>query len=289
MATRPRLPPLAKMSDPRLFGVAARGMALAVAAGASLAVGTAAEAADPDVCAAPAGIGLHSCVFPEGQVVVETTLVDWEHDTGGPLTTTSVLGANTLVHVGLTHRLEVQIGWAPFDRERILDHRNDFAAQDTGLGDVVVGGKAELLADDAIVGLALQGNLSIPVGNLRFGGKSPGGTVALAIAYDITDRVSVALTPQADYLPDRVDGGRHLLFGATAGVDVVVAAEWTATGEYRLARDLDPAFHRTEHIVGLAVAFTPSKRWQVNGGLQLGVTPNSPRAEVTFGIAHHFR
>ena len=75
---------------------------------------------DRDYCPARPGLGTPACTMAPGTVSVETSLADWTLDTQGGDRTDTVSIGDTSVRIGISDRVEAQIGWTPLGivRER---------------------------------------------------------------------------------------------------------------------------------------------------------------------------
>lgn len=268
-----------------------RGRTLCTAAAvlaAALTVPAAAQTA-PE-CETPVGRGTRACTFPDGQVQVETDLLDRTIDNAGGLRTRTVLIGDTNVRVGVSRRLEAQIGWSAYNHERATPARGGRSITSSGIGDVTIGGKLALATGaESPFAVAIQPAVTVPVDTLRLGGGAVGADLTVPVTYDLSDSVSLALSPEVELTGNRFSEGRHLEYGTTIGIDHPLGSRWSTTLEYSLYRDLDPAFHRTREMLTASLGWLPVRRWQVNAGYGAGLARGSPRSELVLGLSRSFR
>jgi opacity protein-like surface antigen len=253
---------------------------------------TVASAQEQDYCPERPGLNTPPCVMAPGRVSVETSIADWTLDQSGSERSDTVLIGQTAVRIGLSERLEAQVGFTPFGHSRMRSPApggTDISAVD-GIGDVRLGMKA-LLTDPGgnnPFAMAVLPYATLPVGHSSIGAGDWGAGVLLPISYSLGDKVGLALTPEADAAVDEDGDGRHLAFGSAAGLSYALAEALTVTGEVQALRDNDPGGHSTQAKAALSFAYLADANTQFDVFGAAGLNRATPDAEFYMGIAHRF-
>lgn len=247
----------------------------------------AAHAEGDEYCPERPGLDTPACTMQRGRVSVETSLADWTRDDQPGSREDTLLIGDTLVRLGLTDTLEARVGWTPFGHDRVRDASGVTSANRTG--DVTLGMKANLQNPDGSgLSVAVLPFATLPVGRTPIGAGDWGGGVLLPVTYELSDSVSLDVTPEIDAAVDEDGHGRHLAYSGTAGLAYKPVDAVTLTGEVQLLRDRDPQEHVTEAQAALSVG------WMVTDDLQLdllgaaGLNHSTPDAQVVGGIAVRF-
>jgi hypothetical protein len=248
----------------------------------------AAAAQDGSYCTERPGINTPPCVMAPGRVSVETSIADWTRNDDGATRSDTVLIGDTSVRLGLTDRVEAQLGWTPYGHNRTRDPGG--VATANRVGDVTLGVKA-LLTDPAAGGplaVALLPYVSLPVGRAPTGAGDWGAGLLLPISYSVNDKVGLAMTPEVDAAVDGDGNGRHLAYSNAAGISYALNGALTATGEFQVVRDDDPSGRTTQAKAALSFAYmaTPYTQFDVFGAA--GLNRNTPDVELYAGISHRF-
>jgi hypothetical protein len=256
------------------------GIALASLSGAAM-------AQDREYCPDRPGIDTPACTIAPGKISVETSIADWTRDDQPGSREDNILFGDTLVRVGVSDTIEARIGWAPFGHDRMRDSTGVDTVN--GVGDVSLGMKANLHnPDGAGLSVSVLPFVTLPVGRSSIGAGDWGAGFLVPVTYEISDTVSLDLTPEIDAAVDQDGNGRHLAYSSTAGLAVKLDKVFTLTGEMQALRDDDPQEHETQAVAALSLA------WMANDNLQFdifgaaGLTANTPDARVYAGISRRF-
>lgn len=242
-----------------------------------------------DLCADRPGLGTPACTVDRGHVVVELGLGDWTRDTQGPERTDTVQLGDALVRVGLTDSLEAQLGWTAYGHVRTRDRTAGTVDKASGVGDVTIALRQNLHHPDGSgFSVALMPYASLAAGGRAIGAGDWAAGLLVPMSFDLSDSLSLGITPQVDAAADGDGNGRHLGFGTVAGLGVALSDSLSAAGEVSLYRDRDPAGHSTEALAGLSMGWQPRDDMQFDIGVNLGLNRASPDAEVYFGIVRRF-
>ncbi len=248
---------------------------------------TGASAQDREYCPDRPGIDTPACTIAPGKISVETSIADWTRDDQPGSREDSILFGDTLVRVGVSDTIEARIGWTPFGHDRMRDSTGVETVN--GVGDVSLGMKANLHnPDGAGLSVSVLPFVTLPVGRSSIGDGDWGGGFLVPVTYEISDTVSLDLTPEIDAAVDQDGNGRHLAYSSTAGLAVKLDKAFTLTGEMQALRDDDPQEHQTQAVAALSLA------WMANDDLQFdifgaaGLTADTPDARVYAGISRRF-
>ena len=213
--------------------------------------------------------------------------MDWTRDDQPGSREDNILFGDTLVRVGVSDTIEARIGWTPFGHDRMRDSTGVDPVN--GVGDVSLGMKANLLNPDGSgISVSVLPFVTLPVGRSSIGAGDWGAGFLVPITYEISDTVSLDLTPEIDAAVDQDGNGRHLAYSSTAGLAFKVAKDFTLTGEVQALRDNDPDQHATQALGALSLA------WMANDDLQFdilgaaGLNDDTPDARVYAGISRRF-
>ncbi len=248
---------------------------------------TSASAQDREYCPERPGLDTPACTIAPGKISVETSIADWTRDDQPGSREDNILFGDTLVRVGVSDTIEARIGWAPFGHDR----KRDSTGVDTvnGVGDVSLGMKANLLnPDGSRVSVSVLPFVTLPVGRSSIGAGDWGAGFLVPLTYELSDTVSLDLTPEIDAAVDQDGNGRHLAYSSTAGLAFKVAKDFTLTGELQALRDNDPDQHATQALAALSLAWMASDDLQFDILGAAGLNANTPDARVYAGISRRF-
>ena len=87
----------------------------------------------------------------------------------------------------------------------------------------------------------------------------------------------------------RGDGeGRHLAYGAVAGIGTKLSDALSTAFEYQLTHDHDPAGHATAQVAGISVGWQPADDLQLDVGANKGGNRHASEIELDLGVARRF-
>jgi hypothetical protein len=249
----------------------------------------AAWAQERDYCPARPGLGTPACTIAPGRVSLETGIADWQRDdTPGERSDTIVIG-DTLLRMGVSDTVEVQLGWTPFGHVRVRDKASGAVAKASSVGDVLVGLKANLANPDGSgLSIAVQPYAVLPVGGAALGAGDWSAGVVVPVSYDLNDVFNIQFSPEIDAATDGDGRGRHFAYSGTWGLGVSLGDTLGVTAEFQAARDQDPAGHSTALLAGLSAAWMRSDDLQLDIGANLGLNDNAPDVQVYFGFSRRF-
>lgn len=248
-----------------------------------------AHAQERDFCPSRPGLGTTPCTISPGRVAVETAIADWTLDEDDEERTDTVLIGDTLARIGLTDRVEAQVGWTPFGHVRTRDKLSGTVDRANRAGDVLVGLKANLHHPDGKgLSFAVQPFATLPVGRTPVGMGDWGAGVVAPITYDLNDTFNLQFTGEADAAVDEDGDGRHLAYSGVAGLAAKLTEKLSATIEVQALRDDDPAEATTQAFASLSFGWLPSDDLQLDTGAVAGLNRDTPDVEIYIGISRRF-
>jgi hypothetical protein len=264
-------------------------MRLLFAASVLALAGAPAFAQERDYCPARPGLGTPACTIAPGRVSLETGIIDWQRDDMPDARTDAITIGDTLVRIGLTDRIEAQVGWTPYSHVRVRDKATGVVEKDGAVGDMLVGFKANLHNPDGSgLSFAVQPYVTLPVGGDPVSAGDWGAGLVAPVSYDLNDMLNLQFSPEIDAATDGDGKGRHFAYSGTVGLGVAISETVGGTIEFQGARDKDPDGHTTQWFTALSFSWMPSDSLQFDVGGTAGLNRNAPDAELYFGFSRRF-
>ena len=243
-------------------------------------------AQERDFCAERPGQTTPPCTLAPGDVMIETAGASWSVTRDPSQRTDQVTIGSSLLRIGLTPRLEAQAGWTPFGIQHVKDRLSGTSSNRTGTGDVTLGLIYGLAGANGPV--AIQTFVSLPTGGSAIGAGDWGAGARLPIAFGISPKLQVSLTPEVDAAVNASGSGRHLAYGGAAGIGLPFNAKVSLGADIAVFRDEDPDGAATHETGGLSFAWQESANTQFDVGGTVGLNHSSPDLGLYFGVAHRF-
>lgn len=230
-----------------------------------------------------------------GRVQVETNLFGYARsrpDEDGAVSDTYEL-ATTNVRIGLTHNTELDVVWQPYGivRTRLRDPVAATLHQ-SGIGGVDLRAKLNLWGNDTFdkTGSALGLLPFVTLPTDRRNGISPEYVEAgliVPLALKVSDKLGLGLNGGVHWLREDAESRYHLEYLASASL----AVEWTEQlgTYYEVAARFNTQDPRGD-VVYLATGLTYKlgKNLQLDGGVNVGVTPAADRINPFVGLSRRF-
>ncbi|WP_380787459.1 transporter [Sphingomonas sp. R86521] len=223
-----------------------------------------AQADEPRFCPNRPSLGSSACITEPGKVQLEVSGVDWQRDDSSDSREDTVLSGDVLARIGLGASTEAQIGWTGFGHVRTRDKTTGAIDTVNGVGDVTLALRQNFANPDGKgLSYGVEPFVTLPVGREPIGAGDWGAGVIVPVTYDLSDKVNLAFTGEADAQPDEDGNGRHFAYSGIVGLGYELSKQWTVVGELSVARDDDPMDKHTEAVAAGSLA------WQPRNGLQL--------------------
>jgi Putative MetA-pathway of phenol degradation len=235
-----------------------------------------------DFCADRPGKATPPCILDVGHLQIETGLADAVFTRNAGVHDTTYTFAASELRLGLTPWLEAEADWAPL----IVDH--DGALGDrSGVGDLTLGLRGALIAPKGDgLAVSLQGFVSAPTATHGLGAGGWWGGVRLPAQVPLGP-LALGLTPEVDVVRNASGGGTHAAWIGVASLShgfgkLTLGAE--AWGQV----DDDPAHVSHQASADLTAALAVGANGQLDAGVNIGLTRETPDLEVYVGVAHRF-
>ncbi len=262
---------------------------IALLAAAALAVPLHAEEKLRELCSDRPGLDTLACTVDRGHLQAEIGFADWTLDRQADSRTDTLLIGDALLRYGMGNSTELRLGWTPYGHVRERDRTTGTIDRTSGIGDVTVGIKQNLLHPDGRgFSLALLPYASLPTGRSGVGAGDWAAGLLIPLDYDLSDRLTLELTPEIDAAVDQDGNGRHAAYGSAGGIAVKLSDKFSISVEGQLIRDRDPADHVTQALAGIYLTWQPKDRLQFDAGAQSGLNRSAPDVELYLGVTEKF-
>lgn len=258
--------------------------ALSVAA---VMIGTPALAQDePRFCPTRPNLGGSSCTTEPGRVHVEMSALDWERDDQSDQREDRIVTADILTRLGVGKNIELQLEWVGYGRDRTRDKANETVDTVTGTGDVTFAIREHLAGQKGKpFSAGIQAFVTAPTGRYPVGAGTWSTGVIVPIQYELTEKIAIAVTGEADAAANQSGMGRHLSYSEITGVRYKFTDQITANAELSLERDDDPDQHETLALAALSAAWRPTKIVQFDILAAAGLNHAAPSLRLVTGGA----
>lgn len=242
-----------------------------------------------DYCPARPGLGTPTCTISPGRVSAEIGLADWTRDDTPDAREDVVLVGDTLVRIGVSDALEVQIGWTPFGHDHLREKASGAVNSRDRVGDALIGAKLNLTRPDGGgASIAIRPYITLPVGRAPIGSSDWSAGLVVPLSFDLSERLNLQFSPEVDAAVDEDGSGRHLAWSGTAGLGLTISDPLSAALELQVARDEDPAGESTQVLGGLSVGWMPLDDLQLDAGANIGLNGAAPDVQLYFGVSRLF-
>lgn len=264
--------------------VKALGWALGAAA---ILIGAPALAQDePRFCPTRPNLGGSSCTTEPGRVHVEMSTLDWQRDDQLDQREDRIVTADILTRVGVGKNTELQLDWVGYGRDRTRDKGDGTVDTVTGTGDVTFAIRQHLAGQKGKpFSAGVQAFVTAPTGRYPVGAGTWSTGIIVPVQYELTEKLAIAVTGEADAAANQSGTGRHLAYSEITGVRYKFTDQVTANVELSLERDDEPDQHETMALAALSAAWRPTKVFQLDILAAAGLNPAAPSLRLVTGGA----
>ena len=227
-----------------------------------------------------------TCTVPAGKVQLETSLAGWSLAKAGGVRTELVSLGSTVVKLGVMERSDLQVAVTPYARLTVKDA--GVRSRVSGFGDVVVRYKHRLTGDESKVQVAAIPFVKVPTAKTGLGNDKVEGGLAVPVTFALGGPVTMTLGPEVDVLADSDGHGRHVAVVNLVNVAGPIAPRLTLAGELWTNFNFDPAGTIKQASADAALAYAVSDDLQFDAGVNIGLTKDTPDAEVYVGTSIRF-
>jgi hypothetical protein len=256
-----------------------RSLALAVLA--FLAAPAVAE--DWDLCTNRPGLASDGCVLPLGAIQLEASVAEWSLDRRDGVRSSELAIMPLYLRAGVAPGLEANVAWSPYVRieERDSSGRSSVA----GAGDLSLGLKARLTPDDNPIRLAIQPQVTLPVGHRAVGDGDWSASVAAPFDTGLTDTLSLAVSPQFNWLADSDGRGHHPGLAIAASLGIAASDRLSFALDVAHEAAFDPAGTARATAAGVSAAWMATSRLQLDIEVGTGLGGEAPDLTLISGFA----
>ena len=193
------------------------------------------------------------------------------------------------MRLGLGATTEARLEWTPAGHVRTRDRPTGAVDRATRAGDATLALRQSLHQPDGSgMSVALQPFVTLPIGRRPVGAGDWGAGIIVPASFELSDMLKLGVSPEIDAAVDEDGGGRHLAYGAVAGMMADVTEKLSLSAEVEAKRDRDPADHGTEERAGLSFGWQVSDDMQFDAGSNLGLNRATPDVELHAGLSRRF-
>lgn len=241
---------------------------------------------DPRFCPTRPSIGGSSCTTEPGRVHVEASFLDWERDDQADQREDRIVAADLLVRVGVASKTEVQLGWTAYGQDRTRDKETGAIDTIRGTGDLRFAVRQHLAGEKGKpFSAGVEAFVTAPTGKYPVGDGTWGAGVVVPVQYNLTEKVAIAFTGEADAAANQSGAGRHFAYSGITSLRYKFSEKVSATAEFSLERDQDPEGHETHALAALSTAWRPTKVLQLDVLAVAGLNHNTPDFRLVTGGA----
>lgn len=238
-----------------------------------------------DLCANRPGLGTPPCTLPAGDIMVELAAVGWERSITPGRRDDSLVHGDALFRAGLGRATEIEIGLGGWTQS--FSQAGAISEAASGLGDATFAVRHGF-GSETEAKFAVQAYVAVPVGPPPGGAGDWGAGVLLPIALPLPAGFTLTATPEIAAAVNASGRGRHLAWGAVAGLEHALTRAVSLSAEVSAFRDEDPEGAATESRLALAAAWRVSRSLQIDIEVDIGLTPAAPDHALLLGFAHRF-
>lgn len=257
-----------------------------ILAPALLLAAAAAAASKPPICTDRPTKANAVCTVPAGRFQLESSLLGWSRIESGGATAKVLTAGASVVKYGLSEQSDLQLGLTPYVRIRSKEAGS--ASSLSGVGDVTVRYKHRLSGDGAPVQWALIPFVKLPAAKRGIGNGKVEGGLAVPVSLGLGGGITATLGPEMDVLADGDGQGRHLALVNLVNLSGTVARRLTLAGELWSNVNFDPGGTIKQASADAALAYAVSETFQLDLGVNAGLTREAPDVELYAGISVRF-
>lgn len=241
---------------------------------------------EPRFCPTRPNLGGSSCTTEPGRVHFEISALDWQRDDQPDQREDRIVTADILTRIGIGKNTELQFEWVGYGRDRTRDKAAAMVDTATGTGDMTFAVRQHLAGQKGKpFSAGLQAFVTAATGRYPIGAGTWSTGIIVPVQYELTEKVAIAVTGEADAAANRSGSGRHLAYSEITGLRYKFTDQVTATAEVSLERDDEPDQHETLALAALSAAWRPTKVLQFDILAATGLNAAAPDLRVVTGGA----
>jgi hypothetical protein len=224
-----------------------------------------------------------------GRLVVEVEAVNYSRLKADGVTTTSWVGPNPTIKIGLTNNIDFQFNWAPFQQVKVHDSFAGTTDKFSGSSDLILRSKINLWGNEGgKTAFAIVPFIKAPTAKEPLGNKATEGGVIVPYSLSLGNDVSFAYTGEVDYLKNSLGSGYHQAYINSVGLSAPIFKDVTLTGELWSSVNRDPAGTVRQYSLDTALAWMAKPNLQFDIGANFGLNKETPAVQIYTGVARRF-
>jgi Putative MetA-pathway of phenol degradation len=225
-----------------------------------------------------------------GRIVVEVEAFNYSRQKSDGVQTTTWVGPNPTIKIGLTDRIDFQINWAPFQQAKVHDSAAGTTDKFSGDTDLYLRSKINLWGNEGTGKTAFATVPFIKLGTAPegLGNKSTEGGIIMPYSLNLGNDISLAFTSEIDYLRDTSRHGYHAGYVNSIGLSGPIMKDVTLTGELWSSINRDPGNTIRQYSVDAALAWMARPNLQFDIGVNIGLNSDTPALQLYTGVARRF-
>jgi hypothetical protein len=213
-----------------------------------------------------------------------------DHDTagGGDVRTRAWSLAATNLKVGLRHDLDLQLVLEPYRRVRTEDRVAGTVVSRSGTGDTTLRLKWNLWGNDGgSTALAVMPVVKFPTARDGLGNDAVEAGLIVPLAVELPDGWGMGLMTEIDWLRDDTGNGRHASFINTITFGRTLVGKLGGYAEF-FGEISGESGARWVGTLGLGLTYGVTKHFQLDGGVNIGVTRAADDLNPFFGASRRY-
>ncbi len=203
--------------------------------------------------------------------------------------TTTLVGPNPNLKIGLTNNIDLQINMAPFMTLGVEDKVGGTHDRWSGQGDLFLRSKIAFWGNDGgKTAFALIPWLKAPTAATGLGNGATEGGVIAALQVSLPGDASLLFNSEVDWLKDATAGGTHGNYINAVGVTVPVIKDVSFSAELWSQVTDDPDGTVRQFSIDTALAWTVQPNLQLDIGANFGLNAATPQLQLYAGVARRF-
>jgi Putative MetA-pathway of phenol degradation len=225
-----------------------------------------------------------------GRIVVEVEAFNYSRQKSDGVQTTTWVGPNPTIKIGLTDRIDFQINWAPFQQAKVHDSAAGTTDKFSGDTDLYLRSKINLWGNEGTgkTAFAIVPFIKLGTAPEGLGNKSTEGGIIMPYSLNLGNDISLAFTSEIDYLRDTSRHGYHAGYVNSIGLSGPIMKDVTLTGELWSSINRDPGNTIRQYSVDAALAWMARPNLQFDIGVNIGLNSDTPALQLYTGVARRF-
>jgi hypothetical protein len=229
------------------------------------------------------------CSVPAGHLQIESDIVSASFQRQGGVTTDTYVFADPNFKIGLTKTFDAELAFTPV--ETIVTHDHGADSTLTGFGDVVARVKWNVVgADGGDFSIALSPFVKLPTARRGIGNGVVEEGLLIPLTYNLPAGWQFGFNGEIDALKNANDDGRHANYTAIFSLAHPLTKTLTGSAEIWTNVDAEAGQVVREQSFDLSFAWIPAamQKFQLDGGLNLGLNKATPGAQFYLGVSRLF-